>query len=86
MCSEKITDKGTPATLRVFLFNYPDDNLADTAAATSHYGDDTAPSPNIISIYEVILVWGFSLYIHKVHYLLFSGRLAANRTGAVDRF
>ena len=28
----------------LFLFNYPDDNLDDTA--TSHYGDDTAPSPN----------------------------------------
>ena len=37
----------------LFLFNYSDDNLADTA--TSHYGDDTAPSPNIIFIYEVIL-------------------------------
>ena len=36
-----------------------DDNLGNTA--TSHYGDDTAPSPNIIFIYEVILVWGFSL-------------------------
>ena len=44
----------------LFLFNYPDDNLDDTAA--SHYGDDTAPSPNIIFVYEVILVWGFSLY------------------------
>ena len=45
----------------LYLFNYPDDNLADTA--TSHYRDDTAPSPNIVFIYEVILVWGFSLYI-----------------------
>ena len=43
----------------LFLFNLPDDNLDDTA--TSHYGDDTAPSPNIIFIYEAILVWGFSL-------------------------
>ena len=43
----------------LFLFNLPDDNLGNTA--TSHYGDDTAPSPNIIFIYEVILVWGFSL-------------------------
>ena len=39
---------------------YPDDNLADTA--TSHYGNDTSPSPNIILVYEVIPVWGFSLY------------------------
>ena len=43
----------------LFLFNCPDDNLDDIA--TSHYGDATAPSPNIIFIYEVILVWGFSL-------------------------
>ena len=43
----------------LFLFNYSDDNLDDTA--TSHYGDATAPSPNIIFVYEVILVLGFSL-------------------------
>ena len=40
------------------LFRYTQEN---SLTATSHYGDDTAPSPNIIFIYEVILVWGFSL-------------------------
>ena len=43
----------------LFLFNYPDDNLVDTAI--SHYGDGTAPSHNNIFVYEVILVSGFSL-------------------------
>ena len=32
-----------------FLCNYPDNNLVDTA--TSHYGDDTAPSPNTTFVY-----------------------------------
>ena len=61
--------------------SYPDDTFVDTA--TSHYGDDTASSPNIIFIYEVILVWGFSLYDYASHRRLRPGTCAGSGTFSV---